>query len=153
MTCLGMQLVLEPSKVKVQVGALHGLWTPAGQLGDDPRGHVDDKAIRAVQQVEEGAPHRLTLARCVLTENLDTATVLLIQITMITHCWQLFFDINKYYTWSISSSITRMYWMVWSLETWPSRLRNVFAHWARWSFRSFSLEAPSAALSRATMKE
>jgi len=84
-----MQLVLEPGEVKVQVGALHGLRTPAGQFGDDPRGHVDDKAVGAVQQVEEWAPHGLTLARCVLTENLDTAAVLLFQIRF-DHFLQLF---------------------------------------------------------------
>lgn len=75
-----MQLLFEPGEVKVKVGALHGLRTPAGQLGDDPRSHVNDEAVRAVQQVEEGAPHGLTLARCVLPENLDTSTVLLIRL-------------------------------------------------------------------------
>lgn len=86
-------MVLKPSKVKVQVGALHGLGTPAGQLGDDPRGHVDNESVWAIQQVEEGAPHGLTLASCVLTENIDTAAVLLIKFFLVFLCFYLDFSI------------------------------------------------------------
>lgn len=40
-----------------------------------------------------------------------------------------------------------MYWMVWSLETWPSKFKKVLAHWVRFSFRIASRVAASAASS------
>lgn len=76
-THLVRQLVLEPLQVEVQIGLVHLLAAAARQLGQDVGRHVDDEAVLAVQQVEEGAPDALLALDAVADEHLDAGPVLL----------------------------------------------------------------------------
>lgn len=71
------ELVLEPLQVEVDVRLGHLLVAPAGQLGEDSRRHVDDEAVRAVQERQERRPDVLLALRGVVQEDFDAAAVLL----------------------------------------------------------------------------
>lgn len=79
-TYLERELVFEPLQVEVQVGLGHLLASPASQLGEDPRRHVDDEPVLAVQQVQERPPDALLAPGGVLVEDLDAGAILLQQI-------------------------------------------------------------------------
>lgn len=63
----------------MQVGLVHELFGPAGDLGDDARGHVHDEAVLAVQQVQEREPQGVAFASGVFMENLHASLILLKQ--------------------------------------------------------------------------
>lgn len=69
----------------MDVGLGHLLGAPAGQLGEDSRRHVDDEAVRAVQEGQERGPDVLLALRGVVQEELDASAVLL--------RWQRFRDL------------------------------------------------------------
>lgn len=71
------KLILQPLQVEVQVGLGHLLLTPAGELRENSRRHVDDEAVGAVQEGQERSPDVLLALRGVVQEDLDTRAILL----------------------------------------------------------------------------
>lgn len=81
---LRFQLVLEPSQVEMQIGAVHGRLRPTRNFRDDSRGHVGDEAVLTVQEVQKRPPDAFFFFLRVLMEYLNTTSIFLL-------CYNTFF--------------------------------------------------------------
>lgn len=111
------ELILEPLQVEVKVGLGHLLLSPASELSENSRRHVDDEAVGAVQQGQEGSPDVLLALRCVIQEDLNTRAILLKTSHNKKNYGSGCFQLCKQLTVKRSSIITSRYWMVVSLDT------------------------------------
>lgn len=66
------ELILEPLQVEVKIGFWHLILTPASQLGENSRRHVDDEAVRAIEEGEEWSPDVLLALAGIVQEDFDT---------------------------------------------------------------------------------
>lgn len=71
------ELILKPLQVEGEVRLGHLIVSPASQFSDNSRRHVNDEAIRAVEERQERPPNGLLASRSIIQEDINASAILL----------------------------------------------------------------------------